>query len=115
MTKLNVTVFKHFSETKKPHVTSVDRVIEKIRTGGDQKVFLESLRGMDKKEYKEKKKELPIICFNGIFTERDKHHLVQSSGVMILDFDGVEDMATLKANIVARPYTLACFISPRGS
>lgn len=110
-----VTVFRNFRDTKAPHVVSIDSVLAKIKTGGDKKGDLNSIRDtVDKKERDEKKKELPIICFNGIFTQRDKEHLVEGNGLMVLDFDAVDDLRGLRSKIISKPYTYANFLSPSG-
>jgi hypothetical protein len=113
---IKVTVFKDYADTKAPHVSSVTSVLSKIKTGGERKGDLESLRGEDdKKKRDDKKKELPIVCFNGIFTERSKDGLVEGNGLMVLDFDSVKDMTALRDKIISKPYTFANFLSPSGT
>lgn len=115
-TDMKVTVFKDFVDTKAPHVVGVMNVLERIKTGGDKKEFIDSIRDLKtKKERDEQKKKLPVICFNGTFSQRDKEHLIEASGLMVIDFDGVEDMQALRTKIESKPYTFANFRSPSGN
>lgn len=107
-----ITVFKSFSDTDKPTHTNVLQVLDKIRTGGDKKEFIENLRTLDKEEYDKQKKTLPVICFGGEFSSRSKEGLIKSSGLLIGDFDHVKDMDELERRITSKSYCFANFRSP---
>lgn len=97
--------------------TTIDVVLEGIKTGGKQKKLVENVRrlvaeGGSESEIKEAKLKLSAIMFNGTFNKRGAGGLIEGSGFMILDFDHVEVgfLEKLKASI----YTYACWLSPTG-
>ena len=77
--------------------SDLHRVLDKIRTGGTLAGRITELRILPEAEYKEQKKTLPGIIFQGEFTERKKEALRKASGLLILDFDhcGIELKNTL--------------------
>lgn len=88
----NITVHKYLYSTLHP-------VLEKIRTGGTLAERIKELRILPPDEYKEAKKTMPGIIFQGKFKKREKNSLEKSSGLMILDFDhcGADFKTTLAA------------------
>ena len=44
----------------------------------------------EKQRGNELKKELPAVCFSGIFNKRNDSSIQQHSGLVCLDFDGYE-------------------------
>jgi hypothetical protein len=72
--------------------------------------------------YKEGKKEeadklkstLWLITPSGTFTERRASCLIDYSNYIVLDFDDVADVESLKEAVKKIPYTLMAFISPSG-
>jgi hypothetical protein len=107
-----ISLFKTIRHTTDPSHVSIKTVADKIRTGGDLKDLLIELQTLDKEKYKEGKNKLPVICFGGTFDKRSKDGLIEASCFMVLDFDGVEDMNSLKEKIESKPYTVLNFRSP---
>lgn len=79
--------------------SNLHQVLDKIRTGGTLVEKIKELRGMTSAGYREAKKTMPGIIFQGKFTKRDRNSLEKASGLLILDFDhcGVEMKEQLKA------------------
>ena len=62
---------------------------------------------------KDKKKELPVVCFSGEFSSRSDEALFEHSGYIVLDFDHVDVDAT-KRSLATDDYIHACWTSPSG-
>jgi len=108
-----VTYFQTYKSTQ-PFYIGIDKAIDRIRTGAI-KPLIDQLRAIqDKDEAKAfKSKNLPCILFAGTFDKRNDAGLIQHSGMCILDFDHV-DTAAYKAELSAKPWIVAAFISPSG-
>lgn len=110
-----ITIFKRLKETQIPYYISLEKALERIRTGNPSKDFIEHLRTLKKEDYQKQKGNLPCICFGGEFKERNKNGLVKHSGLMITDFDKykskdimMDQFEQLKNN----KHIVAIFISP---
>ena len=62
---------------------------------------------------KEKKLELPVVCFSGEFSSRADDALFEHSGFIVLDFDHVDVDAT-KRSLATDDYIYSCWTSPSG-
>ena len=72
-------------------------------------------KGPAHKRYDAAKADLPVVTFGGLFQKRRyAGNLSQSSGLVILDYDHVPDVAEVKQRASAYPSTLAAFVSPSG-
>jgi hypothetical protein len=63
---------------------------------------------------KEKKKELPVVCFSGEFSSRADDALFEHSGFIVLDFDHV-DVDSTKRSLATDDFIHSCWTSPSGS
>jgi len=63
---------------------------------------------------KEKKKELPVVCFSGEFASRADDALFEHSGFIILDFDHV-DVDQTKRALATDDFIHSCWTSPSGN
>ena len=63
---------------------------------------------------KEKKKELPVVCFSGEFSSRSDDALFEHSGFIVLDFDHVDVEATKRA-LATDDFIHSCWTSPSGN
>jgi len=63
---------------------------------------------------KEKKKELPVVCFSGEFSSRSDEALFEHSGYVVLDFDHVDVEATKRA-LATDDFIHSCWTSPSGN
>lgn len=71
----------------------------------------------DKKEVRNFKAEyFNYVCFSGTFSKRSAHALIQHSGLMVLDFDHIDDVYGLKRRLLDDRFfvTQLLFVSPSG-
>ena len=62
------------------------------------------------------KSNLPCITISATFKERRKIDCVDKySGLLHLDYDKLENVEEVKANLISIPYTYSAFISPSGN
>jgi hypothetical protein len=97
---------------------TLSEALESIRTG-TYRPQIERLRLLlhhhGKPAYDQAKKHLPAVTFCGTFSpRRARDALTQHSGLVILDFDGVADVAQAKAVLCAGRCLAYVFISPSG-
>ena len=111
---MKVTIFPSLTKTDNPQHHDVKTVLSLIQTGGKQKEFIEKLRTLDKEAYKTEKRKLPIICFGAELTQRNKEGIIKGTGLCILDFDGIEDPKTLRAQLESDECVYSVFMSPSG-
>jgi len=107
---LQVTIQKTVKD-KVCSYSDLDSVIEKIKTGGSIKARIEKFRS-DSPEKKEEKTSFPAITFQGEFKERKKDGLINSSGLLILDFD--KTGTGIKNDLSKIPYIHVAFVSISG-
>ena len=112
-----ITIFRNIKETDAPFHREVGHIVERIKNGAS-KELVKRIRLEQKKDVRnELKKQLPAICFSGVFTKRNDNSIQEHSGLICLDFDGYEKSKELlvdKENITKSPYTYSVFISPSG-
>lgn len=112
---MTVTLFKDLFSNK-PFYTTVDDVLKKIKTGTKQDDLIKQIRTTPDKEARDSlKKQLGVILFAGKFSERKATGLLQSSRLVVLDFDGLANPVLKKTELSALPYVYAAFISPGGN
>lgn len=109
-----VTVFDTIKNTKSPSHLHLGRVLSSIATGGTQKEVVEYIRKLPEEQYKVAKRELPVICFNGIFNSRSIGGLQEANGLMVLDFDEIDDIPALREKLYSLSYVYSVFLSPSG-
>ena len=71
---------------------------------------MSEIRGGDK----DKKLELPVVCFSGEFSSRNDEALFEHSGFVVLDFDHVDVNAT-KVSLATDDFVYSCWTSPSGN
>lgn len=112
-----ITIFRNIKETDAPFHREVEHILERIKNGASKDLVKRIRKEQRKAERNELKKQLPAICFSGVFTKRNDNSIQEHSGLICLDFDGYEkskDMLQDKENITKSPYTYSVFISPSG-
>lgn len=113
-------VFAGAKITTNPTTISLEQAFNVIQKGGKDgkiKKLVERIQAeTDKAKRNKLKEQLPCICFCGIFTKRSKNEIVNHSGLICLDFDGIpEDIFQDFYNrIITDKYTRMAFISPSG-
>ncbi len=112
-----ITIFRNIKETDAPFHRDVSHILTRIKDGSSKELVKRIRKETRKAERNELKKQLPAICFSGIFTKRNDSSIQEHSGFICLDFDGYEkakEMLQDKENITKSPYTYSVFISPSG-
>jgi len=112
-----ITIFKNIKETTTPFHKTIDFVIERIKNGASKDLVDKIRAEQDKDKRRILKKDLPAICFSGVFTKRNDQAVIQHSGFICLDFDGYQSKSALNKDlkvITQSEYTYCAFISPSG-
>ena len=106
---MQVTIFKNVFDKTNPHYIPLQQALERIQTGRSS-TLVDEVRDGDK----EKKKELPVVCFSGEFSSRADDALFEHSGFVVLDFDHVDVDATKRA-LATDDFIHSCWTSPSGN
>ena len=112
-----VTIFKNIKETEAPFHRDVQLVLNRIKDGATKDLIKRIRQEKNKQERNELKKQLPAICFSGVFNKRADSALQTHSGLICLDFDGyskTKDLLQDKETLCKDKYVMAVFISPSG-
>lgn len=116
-----ITVFKDYASTA-PIYRSLGAVLSRIKgeTTNTSKVKVDEIRRLvsigDKKAADAIKSTLPCICFSGRFLQRNDKSLIQHSGLLILDFDKIQDPEDFRDEIFSQnDFVVAAFLSPSGN
>lgn len=112
--KERFTLFRNIWGTGQGDAVGIDDVIL-IVTSQAMKDMTDYVRG-DARLYAERKKMLPNITVNGIFSQRNDDCLMDYSGVVCIDFDHipVPELPWMKDCLRRWPHTLFLFTSPSG-
>tara|TARA_Y100001937_G_scaffold99050_1_gene135265 strand:+ start:486 stop:2891 length:2406 start_codon:yes stop_codon:yes gene_type:complete len=116
MTRI-VTIFKDIQTITEPFYRPVEFILNRIKEGASSELVKSIRKETDKEKRNELKKRLPSIVFQGKFSKRSDVALIESSGLMILDFDGYtkkKDLISDKAKFSKNKYVYSVFISPSG-
>jgi hypothetical protein len=112
---MKVSFFKSITNTSVFSTKDVTYYLDRIKDGKSKKI-IESLRfEPDKEKRQEIKKNLPVVTFNGEFIRRQNSLLKKSSGLMVLDFDDVENPISKKEELKTNKNIFSCWISPTGN
>jgi len=105
---MQVTIFKNVFDKENPHYLPLQSALERIQNGRSS-TLVSDIRGGDKN----KKRELPVVCFSGEFSSRADDALFEHSGYIVLDFDHV-DVDQTKRSLATDDYIHSCWTSPSG-
>ena len=86
----NITIFKNIKETDTPFHRPVGHILKRIKNGATKELVKQIRFEKRKAERNELKKNLPAICFSGIFNKRNDSSIQEHTGLICLDFDGYE-------------------------
>jgi hypothetical protein len=110
-----VTVFKNIRETSTPFYRQAEGMLDRIREGKNRDQVEAIRAAADKGEQNKLKAALPSICWSGRFPQRNDASILEHSGLICLDFDGLgTDAQRLRDKLIADPHTWALFTSPGG-
>lgn len=113
-----VTIFKNIKETNTPFHKPIGFILQRIKNGDNKELINQIRKQKDKAQRNDLKKNLPAICFSGIFKKRNSDSIEKHSGFICLDFDGYEKQKELlqdKERFCKDSYVYSCFISPSGN
>ena len=113
-----VTIFRNIRETDTPFHRSVKCVLDRIKDGSSKDLVLRIRKETDKANRNELKKELPAVCFSGLFNKRSDASIQEHSGFICLDFDGYGTKKEMKAErdrLSKDRYVYSVFTSPSGN
>jgi hypothetical protein len=113
----SVTIFRNIQETSTPFHRDVSVVLNRIRDGASKELVKKIRAEKRKTERNDLKKNLPSICFSGIFNKRKDNDIQEHSGLICLDFDGYDKQKDLLADkkvLSENKYSYSVFISPSG-
>jgi hypothetical protein len=100
-----------------PEHYDVTEVLRRIKRG-DNRQLIQKIRNEENKTVRDRlKKQLLWICFSGKFSQRLNDAMIQHSGLICLDFDGMDqrNLMLWRKKVVIDPHTYSCFISPSGN
>ena len=104
---MKVTIFKNIYD-KSPIHTHISTALRRIQDGKSS-TLIKKVRKGDK----EKKKDLPVVCFSGEFYQRKDDALLEHSSFIVLDFDHV-DVSKVKDSLAVDDFVYSCWTSPSG-
>ena len=109
-------MFRNSYDTEPAGVATLAQLAADIR-GGRWQAQVERLRAMTADEYDRQKPYLQAVAFGGTFSKRNKSSLVKPSGLVIIDIDHIagQELADIKARLIADRHTALCFVSPSGA
>jgi succinate dehydrogenase flavin-adding protein (antitoxin of CptAB toxin-antitoxin module) len=113
-----ITIFQSIKDTSTPFHRDVMVVLERIKDGSSKELVKRIRQEKDKSNRNEFKKQLPAICFSGVFNKRNDSAIIEHSGLICLDFDGYDKQKALlqdKENLSKNKYVFSVFISPSGN
>lgn len=110
-----VTIYRNIYSKDEPHYISIDKALDRIKTGASKKLITEIRECIDKERANKIKLNLPSICFSGKFKTRTDEGLLEHSKFIVLDFDEVEELRDFQTEIISKDYVYACWISPRAN
>ena len=118
MEQNQVTIFRNIKDTSTPFFRDIESILIRIKEG-TSKDLIKQIRSEKNKEVRQElKKNLPAICFSGMFNKRNDDSITQHSGFICLDFDGYKtkkDMMSEKERLSKDRYVYSVFISPSGN
>lgn len=109
-----ITVYKDVYDKVSQNYIKATRVLQFIKEGRWSEKIHRLRQATEKADRVAIKNSLPSICFSGKFESRYDKKIIEHSGLVILDFDHVENLLDFKKQICEDKYTFAAFISPSG-
>jgi hypothetical protein len=113
---MKISFFTSVLSTSPKVSKDVSYFLERIREGVSKDLVSEIRATTDKENQQDLKKKLPVVTFNGYFSNRSKAGLKKSSGLLILDFDDCKDLEEsnqLKDRLKTDKHIFSAWISPR--
>lgn len=110
-----VSFYKSIKDVSPFYQKDVVYFLDRIKNGKSKKLVFDLRIEADVEKKVKLKQLLPVVTFGGEFTRRGNDYLKKSSGLMILDFDKLDDVLAKKELIIKSVNVFACWISPSGN
>ena len=111
-----VTTYPNARSPKQPGVENLADILHAIQNGffKDKIEELRRIKSRDGKQHYDKAKvNLPAFCVSG--TTADRKHILKHSGLIQIDFDGLNGtLPVARQQVIADPHVAAAFLSPSG-
>ena len=111
-----VTTYPNARSPKQPGVENLAAILNAIQNGffKDRIEELRRIKSRDGKQHYDKAKvNLPAFCVSG--TTADRKHILKHSGLIQIDFDGLNGtLPVARQQVIADPHVAAAFLSPSG-
>jgi len=109
---MRVSFYKSLFFKSPLHTKDVAFYLDRIRSGASQ-ALVEKIRNEPNEDVrKDLKLKLPVVTFNGSFTNHSASGFKKGSGLMIMDFDNVKNPIELKTKLSKDNRIFATWISP---
>ena len=112
---MKVTINPSVRQPKDCEHVDLQQILARFKN--NDKNGLQELRELNDPDEQQKRKiELPVVVFQGTFSERKNSSLIESSGLMILDFDCYSQAESdkIKTQLSTDEYVFSYFKSTRG-
>jgi hypothetical protein len=111
---MKVSLFKSVFNTAPMATKEIFAALDRIRDGKSKNLIHKIRLEVNPEIQAELKKKLPVVCFNGVFLARKNDQIKKPSGLMIMDFDKLENPVEFKNSLSNDPYIFSTWISPTG-
>lgn len=110
-----VSLYKNIKDTTNGETVELGQVLRAIKDGKWKGQIAELRAESNPQKQALLKKHLSNFTASGLFESRKKEGLVQHSDIIVLDFDGLEDVQSVQKRISNDPHLHFSFISCRGN
>ena len=116
---MKISVFRNlFNSKETPYELTIQEVAARIKRGTPDLIDKINKIRAKSDNYKDLKKSLYAIMFNGIFSERNDNSLIEHSGLCVLDYDGYPteiELSIDRDRLINDPHVMLVFRSPSGN
>ena len=109
-----ITIYKNTWDSKNPVHITFEQALNRIQQGTRADLISEIRKTQDSNVRMELKKKLPAYNFTGKFKFRGNDGIEESSGLVCLDFDHIQNYSTFMNALKSDNYVCAAFCSPSG-
>ena len=106
----------NIKNTKKAQIITIAEFLNKVKYE-TYKVQSDEIASITDKKARQKRKSeiLPYVTISGVFSERNESGLLEHSGLIAIDVDGVQDLEYIKTQLSKDPHSFAVFKSVSGT
>jgi hypothetical protein len=114
---MNITIYKNINQTNAGYVRDINFILSRIKECKSIDLLNLIRNESDKSKRNELKKQLPSICFSGVFQSRTDAGILEHSGFICLDFDNFleNDLIDWRLKLEKDIYSYSVFLSPSGN